>query len=105
MHLRATWTPGPPVTVAVVGELDTATVAALLQTAATACRLGHHLEVLDLSGLTFVDAAGVRTIELLAGGCCGRTAAPVRPVGVSPRIARVFDLFGAAPVLAARRPE
>ena len=54
------------VTVAVIGELDIATVPRFTARTGELVRRGHIRElVLDLSGLTFIDAGGLRALTEL----------------------------------------
>ena len=54
------------VTVAVIGELDIATVPRFTARMGELARRGHLRElVLDLSGLTFIDAGGLRALTEL----------------------------------------
>jgi anti-sigma B factor antagonist len=57
---------GESVTVAVIGELDIATVPRFTARMGELIRRGHLRElVLDLSGLTFIDAGGLRALTEL----------------------------------------
>jgi anti-anti-sigma factor len=57
---------GESVTVAVIGELDIATVPRFTARMGELIRRGHLRElVLDLSGLTFIDAGGLRALSEL----------------------------------------
>jgi anti-sigma B factor antagonist len=57
---------GESVTVAVIGELDIATVPRFTARMGELVRRGHIRElVLDLSGLTFIDAGGLRALTEL----------------------------------------
>jgi anti-anti-sigma factor len=54
-------------TIALDGELDPATVPVLISTVADRLQDGQERVVIDLGGVTFIDCAGLRALELLAG--------------------------------------
>lgn len=88
-------------TVEALGELDLAT--AELLSAVLGCHVGRRVVRLDVSGLTFVDCAGLRTIAaahrlLAAHG--GRLVL----VGVGPRIQWLLHVTGIDCLFVADRP-
>lgn len=82
-------------TVAVFGELDLATGAAVADELMAAVQATDvQLIVLDLSGLTFIDSGGVHLIAR-ADARCRAAAKPLRLLGGPPHIQRVFTLAAA----------
>jgi anti-sigma B factor antagonist len=77
----------------VAGELDIATVDQLSDAVTAFLRTGPGALVLDLTGLTFIDAAGLGRIVRInnAQHASGQT---MRVVGSSPKITWVFTLGG-----------
>ena len=75
-----------------IGELDLAT-APELERVLEALATGPSTVVLDLSGLTFVDCAGLRPVReaVFAGALLGRQ---VRLSGARPAVRRVLELTG-----------
>lgn len=95
--------PGPEATVAVQGELDLATVP--LFEAAVA---GMDVEslgrvVLDLRGLQFIDASGLRAVLAVRAACLRASVALAILPGPRP-VQRVFELTGTDHLLAGPRP-
>jgi anti-anti-sigma factor len=84
---------GPIATVAFRGELDGATCDALDRELAGALECDCEKVVLDLSGLAFLDSAGLRTILRARGRAreLGKQFELVRP---SPSVRRVLDVTG-----------
>ena len=78
--------------VAVVGDLDAATGGLLARRLSTQ----PAVEVIDLSGVTFIDASGLRAL-IEATGCDGanrrRLRSPSRPV------VRICEITGLTPML------
>ena len=72
------------------GELDLAT-APLLERALDGVLQGGHAVVLDLSGLTFADCAGLEPIRWARQR---RTSDRIRVVGARPPVERVLTLTG-----------
>lgn len=70
--------------IALTGELDIATAPA----AATA--LLAQFDLLDLSGLEFVDSSGLRVLIEV----CGKRTEPLPLRGVRPSVRRLLDLTG-----------
>ena len=54
--------------------------------------------VIDISGVTYVDSAGVATLLRAKNGRTG-TAVDVRIKGAAASVVRVFDILGLLPVL------
>jgi anti-anti-sigma factor len=77
--------------VAAVGELDVYTGAALCQTVGELLASGRTTITLDLSALSFIDSAGHRSIDTMAGRA-ERLGGEVRLCGCSPRVRRFLDL-------------
>ncbi len=79
--------------ISVRGELDMATVPVLAQVMARLLDLNPGGDIIDLSGVTFIDAAG---LGCLVGHAAQVAAlgAKISVVGVSPRVRRVFDIVG-----------
>jgi anti-anti-sigma factor len=73
-----------------VGELDLATVGVLVAALET---LPDGADVLDLSGLSFMDASGLHALEHYAATRSG--APPLVLDNVSAQIRRLFELTGA----------
>ena len=84
-------------TVELNGGLDAAGAEQLEQLCAGIGRDGHGL-VLDLSGLTFVDSAGLRSVLRLYGRCL-KHRRELQIVPAPPAVQRVFSLTRAADVL------
>jgi anti-sigma B factor antagonist len=84
------------VTVAVIGELDIATVPRFSARMGELIRRGHLRElVLDLSGLTFIDAGGLRALtELRSRIECG--GATLILDGVPAQMRRLMRIIGPA---------
>jgi anti-anti-sigma factor len=79
--------------VAVVGDIDLATVGILVECCETALRAGGVL-VVDLTGVTFCSGAGLRTLHRLRRGA-ELAAVPVAWVVRSPRMWRLLRETGA----------
>jgi anti-anti-sigma factor len=75
-------------TLRLVGELDATTVPAL--TDALAARRGDAADVLDLSGLTFIDSSGLHAIEDYAQS--GEREGLLTLTGASPHLMRLFEI-------------
>jgi anti-sigma B factor antagonist len=78
-------------TVALHGELDLFTAAALRQTLGELLASGRTMVTLDLTGLSFIDSAGHRSIGTMADLAEGLGGA-VRLGGCSPRVRHFLDL-------------
>lgn len=93
---------GGEVTVAVRGELDTAS-AARFRAAITALLNNGKVRTvgLDLRGLTLVDSAGVGTL-VVAHRICAQVGVRLHLVAVSPFAARVLGVAGVTDVFAGR---
>ncbi len=76
------------VIVAPAGELDLATVGRVSAEVDALIRVGFTEIVLDLRGLTFMDAAGLRVVVRYAR----RDDVTVRLINGPPVVARMFDL-------------
>jgi len=88
--------PGQSVTVAVIGELDIATVPRFTARMGELARRGHLREVvLDLSGLNFIDASGLRALVELRSRLEQRHAGLVL-TAVPPQMRRLLRLIGPA---------
>ena len=86
--------PGQSVTVAVIGELDIATVPRFSARMGELARRGHLREVvMDLSGLTFVDASGLRALVELRSRLEQQHAGLVLD-GVPPQMGRLLRIIG-----------
>jgi anti-sigma B factor antagonist len=82
------------VTVAVIGELDIATTARFTARMSELLRRGHLTElVLDLSGLTFIDAGGLRALTELRSRVEQRNAVLVLD-HVPPQMRRLMRIIG-----------
>jgi anti-anti-sigma factor len=75
--------------VVLAGELDVATAEIAEQA------LEHELDVLDLSGLEFMDSAGVRILL----GICRKRQEPLVIRGVTRAVRRILDLTGVCDML------
>lgn len=80
---------GPRRVVALVGELDVATAEIAEQA------LDCELDVLDLSGLEFMDSAGVRILL----GICRARQDPLVVRGVTRAVRRILDMTGVCDML------
>jgi anti-sigma B factor antagonist len=88
--------PGQSVTVAVIGELDIATVARFTARTGELARDGHLREmVVDLSGLTFIDAGGLRALVELRSRLEQQQAGLVLD-GVPAHMGRLLRIIGPA---------
>ncbi len=82
---------GATALITVSGELDIATMP--LVRSAVARLAGHAQVVLDLEGVSFIDAFAVGAI-VSAGASLGAGAGCLRVVGAAPGVYRVFELTG-----------
>lgn len=81
------------------GEVDIVSAGGLTE-AATAATVGARAVLLDLSGVTFFDSAGVRLVDRLARACA-RNGAGFRVLApTGGRARRILDLVGLGEVLA-----
>jgi anti-sigma B factor antagonist len=88
--------PGESVTVAVIGELDIATVPRFTARMGELARSGHVREmVVDLSGLTFIDAGGLRALVELRSRLEQQNAGLVLD-SVPPQMGRLLRIIGPA---------
>ncbi|HEY6789031.1 MAG TPA: STAS domain-containing protein [Trebonia sp.] len=88
--------PGQSMTVAVIGELDIATVPRFIARMGELARSGHFREiVIDLSGLTFIDAGGLRALVELRSRLEQQHAELVLD-GVPPQMGRLLRIIGPA---------
>jgi len=88
--------PGPSMTVAVIGELDIATVPRFSVRMGELVRARDLRElVMDLSGLTFIDAGGVRALVDLRSRLEEQNAGLVLD-GVPPQMGRLLRIIGPA---------
>jgi anti-sigma B factor antagonist len=87
--VRSETLPGGTHVVHVSGELDLATAPRLEE--ALAAATGEQL-VIDLSGCTFLDSAGIRTLVAAARDRAG--ASPLRIVSADPGIVRLLEITG-----------
>jgi len=95
-HLEtATRVYGSTVTVTMTGELDLAVADGLAHVLHRALAQRPRILVLDLSGLTFVDCAGIRAV-LAARRQVEAHAAHLSIVPAAGPVHRVFDLAGVA---------
>ncbi len=82
------------VTVAVIGELDIATVPRFTARMGELVRRGHFRElVLDLSGLTFIDAGGMRALTELRSRIEQKDAVLILD-GVPAQMRRLMPIIG-----------
>jgi anti-anti-sigma factor len=79
--------------ICVGGELDMATVPVLARAMALLLDIDPVDSIVDLAGLTFIDAAGLGCLVRYAAQISAR-AGKTTLVGVTPRVARVFDIGG-----------
>jgi anti-sigma B factor antagonist len=87
---------GESVTVAVIGELDIATVPRFTARMGELVRRGHLGElVLDLSGLTFIDAGGLRALTELRSRIEQEDATLILD-GVPAQMRRLMRIIGPA---------
>ena len=63
---------------------------------------GRDVEIIDLAGLTFIDAAGLHALVDAFEGVSSHGSAPAL-TDAAPRVARVFELLGLTHLLAERR--
>jgi anti-sigma B factor antagonist len=86
---------GESVTVAVIGELDIATVPRFTARMSDLLRRGGHLQelILDLSGLAFIDAGGLRALTELRSRI-ERQGAVLVLDGVPPQMRRLMRIIG-----------
>jgi anti-sigma B factor antagonist len=87
---------GESVTVAIIGELDIATVPRFTSRMGELVRRGHFRElILDLSGLTFIDAGGLRALTELRSRIEGQDAVLILD-GVPAQMRRLMRIIGPA---------
>ncbi|WP_188305434.1 STAS domain-containing protein [Streptomyces sp. CBMA123] len=86
--------------VSLEGELDIATTPLVGDAVARAIAARPHRLDLDVAGLTFCDAAGVRAL-LQARRVCRVHHAEFRLIGIQPRFQRVLALLRVAELLPA----
>lgn len=88
--------PGQSVTVALIGELDIATVPRFSARVGELARRGHLREmVMDVSGSTFIDAGGLRALVELRSRLEQQHARLVLD-GVPPQMSRLLRIIGPA---------
>lgn len=82
-------------TIALTGELDLAAVPELEAVAFTLFATATSTLIVDLSGLTFIDSSGIRSILFVQEQCAASGCAfgVVRPPG---RAGRLFEIAGLA---------
>jgi anti-anti-sigma factor len=87
--------PGPPggTRVLLAGELDLAAVDLLADWTDLACQRLLRQVTFDLTGLTFVDAAGARTLAA-ACACLRAHGGRVTVTGACPQVRHVFGVLG-----------
>jgi ABC-type transporter Mla MlaB component len=90
--LRITRTGTPP-GLAIAGEIDESTYAALVTALAEASQ-GHGPVHIDLSGVVYCDLAGLRAIVRLAGQQDGGAGRPVRLHHVPHQLRAVLEIIG-----------
>lgn len=84
-------------TLGVDGELDLATAAKLEEQLHAIEGTDADVILVDLGGLSFIDSTGIRV--LLKAAARSRDDGRLALQGASPRIRRVLDLAGVAPLL------
>jgi anti-anti-sigma factor len=80
-------------TIELTGELDISAAPALGEEVARACASRTAELVIDLSGLQFIDSAGLREV-LAAGETCEREGCRLRLIPGPPNVQRVFEISG-----------
>lgn len=65
-NLELTFVPGSPPRLVVAGEVDLLTVARFEESIVQACRSGQNV-VIDLTGLEFINSAGIGTLYRYSG--------------------------------------
>jgi anti-anti-sigma factor len=91
-------------TLILAGELDLASAPALEAAAARLCADGANEIVVDLSGLSFIDSTGLRTI-LSSISLCEKHLCDVWLIPGQRAIQRLFELAGLLGRLPFREPE
>ena len=89
---------GPVRVVTVEGRVSHATAAGLAQTLAHAQADGLKALVVDLSGVDYINGAGLRVFEK-AAALLGEAAVDLLVCGLQPPVQAVFDLAGMIPNL------
>lgn len=82
-----------------VGELDVAAAPSLWEALDGALRSGVARIVLDMRGLTFIDASGIRVIMRAVRACGPHEARLEIRRSESAQVARVFEIMGMADLL------
>jgi anti-sigma B factor antagonist len=85
------------------GELDFATAATLTDLAAVLIQLNPGDSTIDISGLTFIDAAGLGCLVGINNRLYARHAR-LSVTGVTPKLHRIFDISGLTGLLQPDRP-
>lgn len=85
------------------GELDLATVAPLGELMALLIQLNPGDQTIDISSLSFIDAAGLGCLVNISNQLSAQ-GAQMHVVGVTPRLQRVFDIGGVSGLLGVKRP-
>ncbi|MEV0585252.1 STAS domain-containing protein [Nonomuraea sp. NPDC050310] len=75
------------------GEIDLVTAPVIEALVSHATALGRRRILLDLAGVTFMDASGLNAL-VRAANHAGRNGARVELVGVPPRVAHLLRLTG-----------
>lgn len=86
--------------VSLEGELDIATTALVGDVVVRALEARPHRLDLDVEGLTFCDAAGVRALLQARRVCCGHHV-EFRLIGIRPGFQRILALLRVADLLSA----
>ena len=94
----------PSIRVLVVGEVDRGTAPQLARCLYGLLDSGHRQVDLDLSGVTFLAAAGL-TVFLQAAGRAGQLGGRVRLTAVPSRVRRILELTALDTVLEVAHPE
>ncbi|MGZ4749397.1 MAG: STAS domain-containing protein [Oryzihumus sp.] len=94
-------TSGGDARVRLVGELDMATASQLVSLVETLLRGGHRDVVLDLTGLTFVDAGGLAGL-VAAHTLCRNEEADLTISGCRPLTQQLLALTGLSDLLTIR---
>ena len=83
--------PGPPVELAISGDLDLVTVDQFAAAIDEALSTEPHEVVLDLAGVSFIDSAGIKGMVKLANRCRSMGAS-LTTINASAQARRVLEL-------------
>ena len=87
-------TQGSTATITLTGEIDVNVAGELITAVSRALESGPEVVVVDLSGATFLDSAGVGALVMLNNSALGAGVASVRLKPGPPNVMRVLEMVG-----------